>query len=191
MTRRTLPICLIVFLIFFQSAKAQWPCEVAYEREIVNTKSKRVDMVPQYFFSFTHPEIKTFYKDKNFINTHAQLSKNNGALFLHLNIKLSSSTARDNYGFISTENTIFLKTIKGGQVELKCAQGSLGSSNHDDNNTIYAVSYQLDKSDIRKLAKYEIDKVGIEWSSGYEEYEVYEVDVLMHQLQCLEKIGVL
>ena len=186
-----LGLLLVFSVVLFSSASAQWPCEVAYEREIVNTNSKRMDMAPQFFFSFTHPELKTFYKENNFINTFAQLSKNNGALFLNLNVKLSSSVAKENYGFISTENTVTIKLIKGGQVELQCAQGSLGIANDASNHTIYAVSYQLDKSDIRKLIKYEIDKVGIEWSSGYEEYEVYEVDVLMHQLKCLEKFEVL
>jgi hypothetical protein len=39
--------------------------------------------------------------------------------------------------------------------------------------------------------KSEIDKVGIEWSSGYEEYEVYEVDAILAQLNCFEKLGML
>jgi len=34
----------------------------------------------------------------------------------------------------------------------------------------------------------EIDKIGIQWSSGYEEYTIYEVDFLTSQLSCLKQI---
>ncbi len=167
------------------------PCEIAYQRVIHNTKSKRIDLVPQYFFSFTQPELKSFYKQNNFINAYCQLSKNNGILHLNLNVKLSSSVARENYGVISTDNNISLILIKGGHVELKCIKGSRGKTNDIANHTIYALMYELDKSHVKKLRKYEIDKVGIEWSSGYEEHEVYEIDAIMNQLKCMEKLGLL
>ena len=167
------------------------PCEVAYEREILNTKSKRVDMAPQYFFSFSHREIKSFYKEKNFIETYCQISKNNGMLHLNLNLKLASSAAKKEYGVISKESNLIIHFIKGGQVDLPCVNGSLGISNDDTNQTVYALTYQIDKSQTRKLKKQDVDKVSIEWSSGYEDYEVYEVDAILNQLICLEKMGVL
>ena len=37
------------------------------------------------------------------------------------------------------------------------------------------------------LEKYMIDEVGIMWSSGYETYDVYHVDVLKNLAQCLKK----
>ena len=84
-----------------------------------------------------------------------------------------------------------LKLIKSGQIDLRCVKGSTGLADDTQNHTVYALSFELDKSQIKKLKKYEIDKVGVEWSSGYEEYEVYEVDALMNQLSCLEKLGLL
>lgn len=184
---------LIIATLFFRGEMhtLKIPCEVSYEREIINTGSKRVDLAPQYFFSFTHPELKSFYKYNNFINAYCQLSKNNGVLHLNVNIKLSSSVARENYGVISAENVMSLKLINASQVDLKCIKGSSGESNDEQNHTIYALSYELDKSQIKKLRKYEIDKVGIEWSSGYEEYEVYEIDAIMNQLACMNKLGLL
>ena len=187
----------IIFLLFTQifpnnnASTANLPCEVAYKREIVNTNSHRIDLTPQYFFSFTHPELKSFYKFNNFINAHCQLSKNDGVLRLNVNIRLSSSVARENYGVISTQNSMSLKLIKSGQIDLRCVKGSTGLADDTQNHTVYALSFELDKSQIKKLKKYEIDKVGVEWSSGYEEYEVYEVDALMNQLSCLEKLGLL
>ena len=33
----------------------------------------------------------------------------------------------------------------------------------------------------------ELDKVAIIWSSGFEEYPVYEIDLLQRQLECIKK----
>jgi hypothetical protein len=33
----------------------------------------------------------------------------------------------------------------------------------------------------------ELDKLAIIWSSGYEEYPVYEIDLLQRQLECIKK----
>jgi hypothetical protein len=167
----------------------QPPCEIAYEREIVNTKSKRVDLVPQYFFAFSHPEIKAFYKSNNFIKTYCQISKNNGLVLLNLNLNLASSVAKNEYGVISKESNLIIHLIKRGQVNLKCTNGSLGRTNDLANKTTYALTYELDKNQVKKLKKYDIDRVELEWSSGYESYEVYEVDAVLNQINCMEKLG--
>jgi len=148
-------------------------------------------MVPQYFFSFTHPEIKSFYKENNFIKTYCQLSKNNGVLHLNLNLKLASSVAKKEYGVISKESNLSIHFIKGGTIQLRCINGSVGKSNDQANQTVYALSYQIDKNQAKKLKKQDIHKVALEWSSGYEEYEVYEVDAILNQMLCLEKLGLI
>ena len=37
------------------------------------------------------------------------------------------------------------------------------------------------------LKKPELDKLAIIWSSGYEEYPIYEIDLLQRQLECIKK----
>jgi hypothetical protein len=36
------------------------------------------------------------------------------------------------------------------------------------------------------LKRFELDKIILGWSSGYEEYETYHPGLFMHQIQCLE-----
>ncbi len=187
----TFLIILISLFSIQEDRSIEIPCEIAYEREIVNTKSKRVDLVPQYFFAFSHPELKSFYKSNNFIKTFCQVSKNNGLIVLNLNLNLASSVAKSDYGVVSKESNLIIHLIKGGQVNLRCANGSLGRTNNEANKTTYALSYELDKNQVKKLKKYDIDKVELEWSSGYESYEVYEVDAILNQMNCMEKLGLL
>ncbi|MEE9373631.1 MAG: hypothetical protein V3V00_11325 [Saprospiraceae bacterium] len=167
------------------------PCEIAYEREIINTNSKRVDLVPEYFFSFSHPELKSIFKENNFIRTYCQISKNNGFIHLNLNFNLASSVAKNEYGVVSKRSNLIIHLIKGGQLTLKCGNGSLGKSNDATNKTVYALTYELDQKHVKKLKKYDIDKVELEWSSGFESYEVYEIDAIYNQLNCMEKLGYL
>ena len=167
------------------------PCKISYEREVVNTQSRRVDLAPQYFFAFSHPEIKNFYKEENFIKTYCQISKNKGLFYLNLNLNLSSSVAKNEYGVISNESNLVIHFIKGGKINLTCTKGSLGKAKEEDNKTIYSLSYELDKSEVKKLSKNDIDKVEIEWSSGIEAYEVYDVDAILDQMKCMEKLGLL
>ena len=182
---------LINFFISHPETNTQVPCEIAYEREIVNTNSKRVDLVPHYFFAFSHPELKSFYKSNNFIKAYCQVSKNNGLVMLNLNIHLASSVAKSEYGIIGKDSNLNIHLIKGGVLNLKCTNGSMGRANDKANNTIYALTYELDKSEVKKLKKYDIDEVEIEWSSGFEKYEVYEVDAVLNQMNCMEKLGLL
>ena len=72
---------------------------------------------------------------------------------------------------------------------MKCTKGSLGRTNDLANKTTYALTYELDKNQVKKLKKYDIDRVELEWSSGYESYEVYEVDAILNQINCMEKLG--
>jgi len=165
------------------------PCGIAYEREVINDNSKRIDLSPQYFFSFSHPELKSFFKEDNLIKTYCQISKNEGVFSLNLNLILASAVAKRDYGIISNDSNLNIHFINGNYINLKCSQGSNGKIKEIDNNTIYSLAYELDKGHVKKLAKYDIDKVKIEWSSGIEEYEVFDVDAILDQLACMKKLG--
>lgn len=184
---------LVYTLITSESSlsKPDIPCGIAYERELVNNHSKRIDLEPQYFFSFSHPEIKNFFKEDNLIKTYCQISKNEGVFSLNLNLVLSSSVAQKDYGIISNDSNLNIHFINGNYINLKCTKGSLGKVKEFQNSTVYALSYGLDKGHVKKLSKHDIDKVKVEWSSGVEEYEVFDVDAILDQMSCMKKLGFL
>jgi hypothetical protein len=51
----------------------------------------------------------------------------------------------------------------------------------------YRVHYAIAQDQMSFLSKSEVDKIRVFWSSGYEEYEVYQLDFFMKQLACLDK----
>ena len=49
----------------------------------------------------------------------------------------------------------------------------------------YRSQYALDAVVLKKLRKTELDKLRIAWSTGYEDYEVQGIDVLIREGRCL------
>ena len=45
--------------------------------------------------------------------------------------------------------------------------------------------YYIDGDNKKELSDKEVDKVGIMWTSGFEEYDIYEVDFITKHLDCL------
>ena len=184
-------LVVLLFSLLPKNEQAEIPCEINYEREVVNSDAKRLDLTPQYFFSFTPSEIKSFYKENNLLNAYCQISKNGGLFSLNLNLILSSSIIKNEYGVISNDSNLIIHFIKDGKMTIKCTTGSVGKINTEINRTNYSIGYQLDKSQIKRLKKYDIDRVDIEWSSGMESYSIFEVDAILEQLSCMEKLGIL
>ena len=48
--------------------------------------------------------------------------------------------------------------------------------------------YGINNENVKMLSKFPIDKVGIMWTSGFETYDIYNVDLIMNHLSCLKKI---
>ena len=56
-------------------------------------------------------------------------------------------------------------------------------------HTVYQAKFELKKDVYKKISKTEIDFVGLIWSTGFEKYDVFEIDILKHQASCLNKIN--
>ena len=53
--------------------------------------------------------------------------------------------------------------------------------------TTFKAQLQLYASEAKALGSAELDVVRVSWSAGYEDYEIFDVDVLQNLFRCLEK----
>ncbi len=178
-------IILSLLLSYSSSSDISYDCTTLYDGIDVKTKLYRKELAPEYFFSYSPPELKNELKTQNLMTVDAQVSKIESNQYLNLNIHMYSAHAAKMYGSIETQSKLVITTIYGREIELLSRARSLPVLTNNPEVNIYVVSYNLDKSGIKRLSSQEIDKVGIEWSSGFEEYTVYEVDFLKNQLSCL------
>ena len=182
-------IHLLIATLFFQTSNnfVTNGCQIIFDGIDIKSKQYKKEIAPSYFFSYTPAAIKNELKTNHLIWVEAQLVRLETQEYLNLNIHLYSQTASDHYGIIEPNSKLIIKAISGKKIELLSRSKGIPHKEHHRSSYVYAVSYPLDKSKMKKLGAEEIDKVGIQWSSGYEEYTIYEVDFLMNQLACLNQ----
>ena len=162
-------------------------CSYVFNGIDLQTKQYLIEVAPESFFNYTPPEIKNDLQEENLIQCRGQIVKADDQASLHLNIQINSLKAQEYYGTIDAGYILKVIFLDEQELSLKCAAGSKGVMPRNQKNYIYPVGYKLSSREIRMLSKKEIDKIGIQWSSGYEEYPIYEIDFLMNQVLCLNQ----
>lgn len=162
-------------------------CELSFNGTDEFSGKKRKDVAKQLFFTYTNEELRSVFRDRDYMYCTGYLSSLSGGLtFLTLNITIASKTAQREYGVLEKGGTINIKLLNGENVRLVNNKTNMGTQNPLDGTVTYRAQYLISSGDEKKLKKSEVDKVRIIWSSGYEDYEIYELDFFMDQFKCLE-----
>lgn len=139
-------------------------------------------------FLFTPQRLKVHLKEENLIECHAQISQTGKDIFLNFRIVMKTKDAAKSYGHIQEGGILRLEFINGLRLNLKASQTVFGSIEEYSGKIVYETKCKLDKEMVKQLQNLPLDYLGIMWSSGFEKYEIFEVDVLMRQLVCLKSV---
>ncbi|NNF32951.1 MAG: hypothetical protein HKN68_02520 [Saprospiraceae bacterium] len=161
-------------------------CELVFNGMDKQLNKKRKEVKSSNWFSYTHPKLLNHFKSNDFLKGEASLMQVDKRFYINLRLILATRDARRSYGYVAEDAMLRISLINGDRIYLKNQIRSDGNLEAYTGNTVYQCLYQVDKDDIKEIKRTEIDKVGIMWSTGFEEYDVYEVDFLMNQLYCLE-----
>ena len=162
-------------------------CEYTYDDFDEQLKAKRREVAKAFLFGFSQEKMKPYFKAEDFLTCEAHLSKVKKKTYLTLDIRIRSKEAKKTYGMLRLNETIRMQTINGKKVYLKNLISDSGTIEAYSGHTLYQGVYELSKDDINILKKEYLDNIGIVWSSGYEEYPIFEVDFIINQLSCLNK----
>lgn len=164
-------------------------CQIAREGVDEYTKKKVTELQRELFFTYTDKQVAPYLKGKNYITCEAYLSKfATGQMYLQLRITVASKTARIEYGVINQGSQLSVKLIDGEIVNLYSAVSDGGVINENTNETIYRVGYAINRDNQKVLRNALVDAVRLTWSTGYEEYEVTNLDFFQNQLDCLKHL---
>ena len=125
-------------------------------------------------------------KDQDLLTCISQVSNYGGEYYLKLTFYFAIPYARSEYGFIIENMPITFVTLSNSSIELsneKQIQGKV----MNNASTIYEVSLPLEGKDLKALRTAEIDRIIVNWKSGTESFEVFDVDVLARQIQCMDR----
>lgn len=161
-------------------------CRLAFTGQHPKTGRFHRDMPKRRFFTFTDPKLRRFLKDKEYLECNGFLSTVDGGYrLLTLEFNFAYPNAREAYGFIEKGSMLSILFLNGDFVNLKSGVVANGQYDMQTKLLTYRVQYPISGAQIAYLKKNEVDKVRVNWSSGFEEYPVYEVDFFIDQMECL------
>lgn len=139
-------------------------------------------------FDYTSQEMKQYLRDRPFIRCLVAVEPGPGNdRLLKLTFVIASQFAQREFGGLEKGSPLGLKFIDGSQLILINNKSDIGKVDMDQSTTTYEAVFTLGKSDLKKIYQQELDKVKVIWSTGFEEYPVYEVDLLINLLRCQDQ----
>ncbi|MEO0627274.1 MAG: hypothetical protein AAFY91_09815, partial [Bacteroidota bacterium] len=108
-----------------------------------------------------------------------------GFHYLQLEIVFANPNAITTYGFLPEESVLSLHLLNGSYVSLRAAQAANGSWDAAKGLLSYQVSFPIDRALVNQLRQSELDFVRLYWSSGFEEYDIYQVSLIQEMLACV------
>lgn len=161
------------------------PCEVTFDGKDPVTGKNKKEVKEGLLFTFTQDKLKPYFKSDDFLKCESTMTKVGKSYYLTLNIRIKSKDAYRTYGSLPAKEELKIEFIDGTKIYGTNIIQSNGEIEAYSGNTLYTGIFQLDKDEVKQLEKKLVDAVGILWSTGYEQYEVYNVDFLMQQTKCL------
>lgn len=164
-----------------------YECEIVFDGYDEEIGSNRKEVKTQPFFSYSQEKMKPYFKADDYLHCDASISKVGKKYYLTLKIRIRSKDANKTYGALRANENIKIHMIDGRSVYGEAINSDKGQIESYTGHTLYTGIFQLDKGDINDLKNNYLDHIGIIWSSGYEQYDIYNVDFLKNQIQCLNK----
>ncbi|NET34733.1 MAG: hypothetical protein F6K19_22355 [Cyanothece sp. SIO1E1] len=161
-------------------------CQMAFQGKDEKTGQWRRDVKKELLFTHTDDRLRPFLKDKEYLKCEGNFTSVGGYRFLALQFTFAYPNAREAYGFIEKGSYLTIKLLNGDFINLKAGKMDRGSYDLTTDLLTYQVHYPIDRSQMGLLKHSEVDTIRVFWSSGFEEYEVFQLDFFINQLSCLE-----
>jgi hypothetical protein len=164
---------------------APFECTFRIDTIDLSTKTRKLELSPSLLFTHTDPDLRPYFKDKDLIMAYSRLSKIGPYIYLTIDFHIASSHSQNNFGSLQNGSLLRLKLFDGEFVTLYDLKTDKGRIDPYSGHTIFSGQYGLGKKEIRKILHAPVDMIRVLWANGYEDYEVYHVDKLTEQLNCL------
>ncbi len=161
-------------------------CKYSYNTIDEFTAKRKIATANQSLFTYTEEELRKFMKEKEFLTCNGFISEIAGIKILNMEFIFDSPYAKQEYGPIQSGSSLIIRLINGETVALEAQQFDPGTKNLQKLKTYYSNVYLIPPKAEKELRKAEVDAVRMVWGTGYEDYEVYELDFFIDQFNCLD-----
>ena len=148
---------------------------------------RRREVQREELFRFTNPSLKPYLQGREHVVCNASVGINGGTYRLNLQFSINDANAKRAFGSLPRNGVAVLKFLDGETFTLYNLRADEGRAGDDKIAYTFTGQYAIDAGMLKKMQKSLLDKVRIAWATGYEDYEVHNVDLLTRQLGCLLK----
>lgn len=141
---------------------------------------------PTLFFTHTDENLRPFLDGKEYLRANAWTSRDErGDRYLHVRYTFANPNVLTSYGYLAKNSSLSLHLLNGRHLSLQAAQQAVGIIDHGRREVNYDATYLLPRGAAAELRNQALDYIRVFWSSGFEQYEVYQVEVLRRLMECL------
>ncbi len=170
-----------------KSPRDVYDCEIVFDGYDDVLASDKKEIKSEFFFGHSQKKMKSYFKSDDFIKCDAHVSKVGRKYYITLDFRVKSKDAKKTYGMLRANETMRFEMIDGSKVYCTSMIQNSGTIEPYTGNTLYTGVFEIEKDDLSNLKDNFLDNIGVIWSSGYEQYNIFNVDFLKNQLECLEK----
>lgn len=163
-------------------------CNISFEGIDEFLGKKRKDVARSVFFTHTDDDMRRYMKTEDYVKCEGGLTQiKGGVLLLNLFISIKTTDAKRAFGQIGKGGLISIKMLDGSKVTLANNKADVGNFDPLTGRHTYTTQYLINSGQEKKLKNAEVDMVRVIWETGYEDYEVYNIDFFKDQFQCLNR----
>jgi len=159
-------------------------CKVNKERDEMS-KLVTTQVASELIFSYTPEGVSSYLQEREYLEGYVHLTHVQGRFFLSLRVEIANMKAQQSYGYLAKNGQLILQLLNGETYALRNTSNSIGTVLPSEEITRYEAEYAIDPRVLNELEKNPLDKIRLVWSTGYEDYEVFDVDLLSRQFKCL------
>ena len=161
-------------------------CAVAYKG--INEKGRyQKDLRKEILFTFTDERLRPYLEDQEYLTCKASLTQLGGYRLLSLDLTFAYPNASEAYGFIEKGSYLMVKMLNNQFITLYSGEMVKGTYDTTTKLLTYRVHYPISQGQFNSLRRNEVNSVIVSWSSGYEEYQIYDPGFFIDQVNCLEQ----
>jgi len=163
-------------------------CDISFEGVDEFLGKKRKDVARTVFFTHTDDDMRRYMPTEDYIKCEGGLTQiKGGVLLLNLFISVKTTDAKRAFGQIGKGGLISIKMLDGSKVTLANNKSDDGIFDALTGRHTFTTQYLINAGQEKKLKNAEVDMIRIIWETGYEDYEVYNIDFFRDQFRCLNK----
>ncbi|MCC6815753.1 MAG: hypothetical protein IT267_05030 [Saprospiraceae bacterium] len=140
----------------------------------------------QILLTYTPKELEKHYTNSEFLIVYTKLLKSNKKYYLDLKFEFKGQRVTQFYGIFVDTNPLKLGFLDEDYLVLQNMVSAPPQIDKLTGNTIYKFQCPLTKSDLKKLARKEVDKLTIVWPTATETYEVFNLHIYQNLSKCLQ-----